>query len=79
MIFKMTFDDFKEVTEYVLRKSNKTYIKLHILPGENEMKLEFTNITEDRCSVTVYAARSDSESNFYPVVSRTMRLNDDKS
>ncbi len=78
MFFKMTFDDFKEVSEYVLRKSNKSYIKLNILPGENEIQIEFYDKMEDKCVISIYTARNDNQSNLYPVVSKTMRLNDDK-
>ena len=77
MNFKMTFSDFKEIAEYILKKSNKTSLSFTIEPGEHRMAIEFHDSMEDKCIVTGYSARAEDESNLFPTVTKTARLNDD--
>lgn len=77
MNFKMTFSDFKDIAEHLLNKANQNAITFELDHNETTLRVKFVDKMDDQCIITIFSARSDIESNKFPTLTKTGRLNDE--
>jgi hypothetical protein len=76
MNFNLTYSDFKEISEYLIKNSNGGMMKIEIDVNDNNMAIEFFNKLEEKCTVKVYRATTDNSATYFPTVTKTSRLGD---